>query len=127
MKTFPATEAKNKFGDLLDEAAKKPVRIEKNGKPVAYVLSQHDFEAVENMLPIARVRVALQQGDAAILQALNDFAAGKITRARALELLDLTYYGDLLDALSLAGLEPKGLPDRVTHEMAEGMAKLIRG
>lgn len=44
MKTFSAAEAKNRFGVLLESAQREPVRIEKNGRPVAVVLSQTEYE-----------------------------------------------------------------------------------
>jgi len=50
--TFTEKEAKNNFGRLLDEARRSPVAIKKNGRKVAYILSNEnyshyeDFEAV---------------------------------------------------------------------------------
>ncbi|MEZ5660901.1 MAG: type II toxin-antitoxin system prevent-host-death family antitoxin [Burkholderiaceae bacterium] len=39
MKTFDATTAKNRFGDLLAASADGPVRIERHGRLVAYVVA----------------------------------------------------------------------------------------
>ncbi len=39
MKTMQATDAKNRFGELLEESANGPVRIQKNGRDVAVVMS----------------------------------------------------------------------------------------
>jgi prevent-host-death family protein len=47
MRTMSAKEAKNHFGELLMEAQKAPVTIEKNGKPVAVVCSIELHEAAE--------------------------------------------------------------------------------
>lgn len=47
MRTMTAKEAKNHFGELLMEAQKAPVTIEKNGKPVAVVYSMEWHEAAE--------------------------------------------------------------------------------
>jgi prevent-host-death family protein len=44
MKRFAAREAKNEFGHLLDSARREPVTIEKNGRPVAVMLSLEDYE-----------------------------------------------------------------------------------
>ena len=44
VKSMPAGEAKNNFGLLIDDAQRAPVRIEKHGRPVAFVLSAIDFE-----------------------------------------------------------------------------------
>ena len=40
--TMNVTEAKNKFGELLDFAKTRPMKIEKNGRPVAVVISVED-------------------------------------------------------------------------------------
>ncbi|PIU01136.1 MAG: prevent-host-death protein [Bdellovibrionales bacterium CG10_big_fil_rev_8_21_14_0_10_45_34] len=45
--TMSASEAKNNFGELLECARKKPVKIERNGRPVAVVISNEEFERLE--------------------------------------------------------------------------------
>ena len=50
MKTFSAAEAKNRFGVLLESAQREPVRIEKNGRPVAVLLSQTEYEKIAVLL-----------------------------------------------------------------------------
>lgn len=44
MKTMSAKDAKDGFGLLLDSAQREPVSITKKGRPVAVVLSQHEYE-----------------------------------------------------------------------------------
>ena len=44
VKSVPASQAKDNFGLLIDDAQRAPVRIEKHGRPVAFVLSAVDFE-----------------------------------------------------------------------------------
>ena len=39
VKTVSATEIKNRFGQYLARAAVEPVAVEKNGRPVAVLLS----------------------------------------------------------------------------------------
>ncbi len=39
-----ATDAKQRFAELLEAAARGPVAIERHGRLVAYVLSRHAFE-----------------------------------------------------------------------------------
>lgn len=46
MKTFDATSAKNRFGQLLEACAHAPVAIERHGRVVAYVVGPRDFAAV---------------------------------------------------------------------------------
>ena len=87
MKTVEAKEAKNRFGQLIDDAQRGPVTIEKNGRPFAVVQSYADFEEVQ------RLKLnALRQGiDAAYAQledgqtmTLNDAAMERIkTSGRA--------------------------------------------
>ena len=47
MKTVAAKEAKNRFGQLIDDAQRGPVMIEKNGRPFAVVQSYEDFEETQ--------------------------------------------------------------------------------
>ena len=47
VKTVAAKQAKQSFGQLLDDAQREPVRIERNGRPVAVVISNADFERFE--------------------------------------------------------------------------------
>jgi len=43
MKTMTATDAKNRFGELVDMARGEPVRIQRQGRDVAVVLSPEEF------------------------------------------------------------------------------------
>jgi antitoxin Phd len=43
MKTLTATDAKNRFGLLIDMAQAEPVRITRRGRDVAIVLSPEEF------------------------------------------------------------------------------------
>jgi prevent-host-death family protein len=44
MKTMQATDAKNRFGELLEEAMSEPVLIQKNGRDVAVMMSKAQFD-----------------------------------------------------------------------------------
>lgn len=44
MKTMQATDAKNRFGELLEDAISEPVLIQKNGRDVAVVMSKVEFD-----------------------------------------------------------------------------------
>ncbi len=48
--TFTASEAKTRFGRLLDTAQREPVMIEKNGRPFAVMLSRHDYDHLQREL-----------------------------------------------------------------------------
>lgn len=70
MRTMSAKDAKNHFGELLLEAQRAPVTIEKNGKPVAVVYSFEEHHELE--------RAKLEWLKAAIAEADADVAAGRV-------------------------------------------------
>ena len=47
MTALAATEAKNHFGRLLDSAQREPVTIEKQGRPVAVMLSKYEYDRIQ--------------------------------------------------------------------------------
>ncbi len=49
MEKLTANEAKTHFGQLLMKAQSEPVQIDKNGKPVAVVISMENYEASEQV------------------------------------------------------------------------------
>jgi prevent-host-death family protein len=58
VKYLPATEVKNRFGRVLREVAKSggPIYVERDGKPVAVILSVHEYERTKRVkLPPARI------------------------------------------------------------------------
>jgi len=44
MRTFTAAEAKNKFGEMVDQARSAPVAITKYDRPVLVVMAFEEFE-----------------------------------------------------------------------------------
>jgi prevent-host-death family protein len=65
MKTLGASEAKNRFGEMLDFAHREPVQIAKKGRSVVVVLSIEEFErfsALENELLALKAENAHQEG-----------------------------------------------------------------
>ncbi len=61
MKTVPSTEAKTNFGMLLDDAQREPVKVSKKGRPVAVMMSIHEYEEYE-ALKLERLRREIQLG-----------------------------------------------------------------
>lgn len=51
MPNFTASDAKNRFGELLDAAAREPVTIKRNGRDVAVVLSPAEFARLTAAMP----------------------------------------------------------------------------
>ena len=49
MEILTANEAKTHFGQLLMKAQSEPVQIDKNGKPVAVVVSIEAYQATEEL------------------------------------------------------------------------------
>lgn len=47
VKTVSATELKNRLGQYLGRVVAEPVAIEKNGRPVAVLLSFDEYEALQ--------------------------------------------------------------------------------
>jgi antitoxin YefM len=48
MKTVPATEAKNRFGAIIDDAQREPIVIRRQDRDVAVVLSMADYERLRS-------------------------------------------------------------------------------
>ncbi len=75
MDALSANEAKTQFGDLLLKAQRAPVQINRNGKPVAVVISMDEYESIETLkLRLLQSRVA---------QAMTDINAGNTVDGEA--------------------------------------------
>ncbi len=61
MKTIPSTEAKTNFGMLLDTAQREPVRVSKQGRSVAVMMSMQEYEKYEE-LKLERLRYDIKLG-----------------------------------------------------------------
>jgi prevent-host-death family protein len=49
MLALTANDAKTQFGDMLLKAQREPVQINKNGKPVAVVISMDEYQQMEEV------------------------------------------------------------------------------
>ncbi|WP_341748881.1 MULTISPECIES: type II toxin-antitoxin system prevent-host-death family antitoxin [unclassified Candidatus Tisiphia] len=47
MEQLNATDAKREFGELLIKAQVEPISIRKNGKPIAVIVSDKEFQKLE--------------------------------------------------------------------------------
>ncbi|UQB41885.1 type II toxin-antitoxin system Phd/YefM family antitoxin [Thiomicrospira microaerophila] len=71
MHALNANEAKTQFGALLMKAQRTPVQINKNGKPVAVMVSIEEFENIEEIkrqwlqTRFSNAQQEIQQGDTA--------------------------------------------------------------
>jgi prevent-host-death family protein len=59
MAQITATDAKNRFGQVLEMAQAEPVRIQKNGRDVAVVLSPEQYAALVSESSAPRVNPAI--------------------------------------------------------------------
>lgn len=48
MKTMTATDAKTRFGQMLDDAMRAPVVIEKSGRSVAVLVSSQEYQRLQD-------------------------------------------------------------------------------
>lgn len=48
MEKIPASEAQNKFGELLDSALREPIEITRKGRSVAVILAFEEFVRLTN-------------------------------------------------------------------------------
>jgi prevent-host-death family protein len=56
MAEISATDAKNKFGEVLETARKEPVRIQKNGRDVAVMLSAEEYAELIERAGATKIR-----------------------------------------------------------------------
>jgi prevent-host-death family protein len=75
MHTVRASDAKNKFGELVDRAQREPVRIERHGRGVAVIISEADYAELEAM-KLEALRAAIDRGRA-------DHLAGRVATSEA--------------------------------------------
>ncbi len=75
MDALSANEAKTHFGDMLLKAQRAPIQINKNGKPVAIVISAEEYESIESL------KLRLLQSRA--VQANADIAKGDLISGEA--------------------------------------------
>jgi len=70
MKILSASDAKREFGEVLIKAQHGPVGINRNGKPVAVVISAAEYARLETMKE-AHLKQSIEEG-------LADLQAGKV-------------------------------------------------
>ena len=47
METYTSSDAKREFGEVLTKSQREPIGVTRNGKPVAVVLSNVDYEKMK--------------------------------------------------------------------------------
>ena len=56
MESIGATEASNRFGGLLDSARYQPIKIEKQGRPVAVMMAIEEYERMTAEMALHETR-----------------------------------------------------------------------
>ena len=85
MQALTANDAKTQFGDMLLKAQREPVQINKNGKPVAVVISMDEYQQMEEVKfallqeRAARAKLDIENGNLVEgKQFMSDLIAGKL-------------------------------------------------
>lgn len=66
MRIMTSVEAQNHFGELIDAAQREPVTITRRGRPVAYVVSQQEYDELTKRLAINQSQVDIEKAKAAV-------------------------------------------------------------
>lgn len=61
MSSITATDAKNRFGQVLEMARTEPVHVQKNGRDVAVVLSPEEYRRYQEVMAKPKVRPAVEE------------------------------------------------------------------
>ena len=61
MSSITATDAKNRFGQVLEMARTEPVHVQKNGRDVAVVISPEEFQRYQEAMIKPKVRPAIEE------------------------------------------------------------------
>ncbi len=85
MQALTANDAKTQFGDMLLKAQREPVQINKNGKPIAVVISMDEYQQMEEVKftllqeRAARAKLDIENGDLVEgEQFMSNLIAGKL-------------------------------------------------
>jgi antitoxin Phd len=78
MIVMTSVEAQNRFGELIDRAQREPIEITRRGRPVAYVIAEHDLKGLRD----------LSQRREAAMQWYASYRASAISHPEAAALTD---------------------------------------
>lgn len=84
IKTYPARQAKNQFGAIIEEAQRSPVRITRNGRPVGGFVDERRFQ---KLLDIEREQKRRELRDAFRELCAEVDSKPKLTLKEAMELM----------------------------------------
>lgn len=85
MQALTANDAKTQFGEMLLKVQREPVQINKNGKPVAVVISIDEYQQMEEVKfallqeRAVRAKIDIENGNLVEgEQFMSDLIAGKL-------------------------------------------------
>ncbi len=67
MESYTSTNAKREFGEVLIKSQQSPVSVTRNGKPIAVIVSDTEYQDLKRQLLVARLIEGERSGDAGIL------------------------------------------------------------
>ena len=67
MQTYTATDAKREFGEVLIKSQHSPVSVTRNGKPIAVIVSNTEYQDLKRKVLVAKLIEGELSGDAGIL------------------------------------------------------------
>ncbi len=67
MQTYTSTDAKREFGEVLLKSQQSPVSVTRNGKPIAVIVSDSEYQDLKHQLLVAKLIEGEQSGDAGVL------------------------------------------------------------
>ncbi len=59
MDVYTSTDAKREFGEILMKSQIEPISVTRNGKPVAVIVSEHEYQDMK----LQALRAALIEGE----------------------------------------------------------------
>lgn len=72
MKTYTSLNAKNQFGQLLDDAQQSPVTITKHNRPVGVLLSINKLTAIADSFLSEPLKQRLRVGEVSLVEAIEE-------------------------------------------------------
>ncbi len=119
-----ATEAKNGFGGVLEAMQDGTVGIEKNGRPVAVMLSAERFNALQQVELFESLRNQVLQRQPDAFSVLQAYKRAEISTRDAAAKLGLSDLGQVLDLMGVAQMGIPEIPDQLMHAQLEQLRTL---
>ncbi len=67
MQAYTSSDAKREFGEVLIKSQVSPVSVTRNGKPIAVIVSEREYQDLKRQILRAKLIEGEQSGDAGLL------------------------------------------------------------